>query len=184
MWRGGRDRECPPDSRGCLGTGRGVNGLDSEWEQEVLEKSSPCELWDKVMCSGFFRFKAFTLFLSLSFVGERPLASCFRSRISRRSLEMILSLSSARDVVDEYFKLRRAFPLLELCELSSFDVAHRSVLPNDLSLGLVCCDEATTEAPSAVAPSESLYDASVRHEGLYDVSVRHEGLYDVSEEIF
>jgi hypothetical protein len=73
---------------------------------------------------------------------------------------MILSLSSARDAVDEYFKLRRAFPLSELCEPSSFDVAHRSVLLNDLSLGSVCCDEATTDAPPAMASSESLYDAS------------------------
>ena len=91
---------------------------------------------------------------------------------------MILSLSSARDAVDEYFKLCQAFPLSKLCEPSSFDVAHRSVLSNDLSLGSVCCDEATTDAPPAMASSESLYDALVCHEDLYDVSVCHEGLYD------
>ena len=77
MWRGERDRECFPDSKGCLGVGRGVNDLDSDWEQEVSEKSSPREL-----CSGFFHFEAFTLFLGLSFAGDRPLASSFRSQIS------------------------------------------------------------------------------------------------------
>jgi hypothetical protein len=142
MWRGGRDRECLPDSRGCLGTSWGVSDLDSDWEQEVSEKSSPRKL-----CLG------------------------------------ILSLFSARDAVDEYFRLRRAFPLSELCEPNSFDSPQRSVLPSDLSLGLVCCDEAITEAPPVVALSESLYDASVCHEGSYDVSVRHEGLHG-SKEIF
>jgi hypothetical protein len=44
--------ECFLDSRGCLGTGRGVNDLDSDWEQEVLEKSSLREL-----CSGSFASK-------------------------------------------------------------------------------------------------------------------------------
>uniref|UniRef100_A0A2N9GQS1 Uncharacterized protein n=1 Tax=Fagus sylvatica TaxID=28930 RepID=A0A2N9GQS1_FAGSY len=97
---------------------------------------------------------------------------------------MNLSLSSARDAVDEYFKLRRAFLLSELCEPNSFDSPQRSVLPNDLSLGSVCYDEATTKAPPVVALSESLYDAWVCHEGSYDVSVRHKGLYGVSEEIF
>ena len=76
------------------------------------------------------------------------------------------------------FKLRLAFPLSKLCEPSSFDVAHRSVLPNDLSLGSECCDEATTDAPPAMASSESLYDALVCHEDLYDILVCHEGLYD------
>ena len=118
MWSGGRDRECPLDSRGCLGTGWGVSGLGSDWEQKVSEKSSPRE-----SCLGFFRFEAFTLFLGLSFVRDRPLASCFRSWISRRNSEMILWLSSVHEVVDVYFKLRRASPLSELCELGSFDVA-------------------------------------------------------------
>ena len=62
----------------------------------------------------------------------------------------------------------------KLCESSSFDVAHWSVLLADLTLGSVCCDEAAIEALPVVAPSE----------GLYDVSVRQEGLYDVSEETF
>ena len=97
---------------------------------------------------------------------------------------MILSLSSARDAMDEYFRLRQAFLLSELCEPNFFDSPQQSVLPNDLLLGSVCCDKAITEAPPVVALSESLYDALVCHEGSYDVSVRHEGLYGVSEEIF
>ena len=78
---------------------------------------------------------------------------------------MILSLSSARDAVDEYFRLRQAFLLSELCEPNFFDSPQQSVLPNDLLLGSVCCDKATTEAPPVVALSESLYDALVCHEG-------------------
>ena len=97
---------------------------------------------------------------------------------------MTISLSSDRDTVDEYFKLRQAFPLSDLCEPSSLDCSHRSFLPNDLSLGSVCCDEAETEAPPAAAPLESLCNASVRHDGSYDVSVCHEGLYDVLEGFF
>jgi hypothetical protein len=101
LWRGGRDRECPPDSKGCLETARGVSDLDSNWEQEVSAKSSLRELRDQVECSGFLRFETFTLFLGLSFAGDQFLASCLRSWISQRSSEIILSLSSAREAVDE-----------------------------------------------------------------------------------
>ena len=62
-WRGGRVRECLPDSRDCLGVGWSVNDLGSDWDQEVSEKSSQCE-----SCPRFLRFEAFTLFLGISFV--------------------------------------------------------------------------------------------------------------------
>ena len=101
LLRGGRDRECRSVSNRCLETTRGVNDLDSDSEQEVSAISSLRKLKDEVECSGFLRFEAFTLFLDLSFAGERPLTSCFRSRIFRRSSEMILSLSSARDAANE-----------------------------------------------------------------------------------
>ena len=101
LWRGGRDRECLPNSKGCLETARGVNDLDSDWEQEVFEKSSLRELRDQVECSGILRFEAFTLFLGLSFTGDRFLAFCLRSWISRHSSEIILSLSSACEAIDE-----------------------------------------------------------------------------------
>ena len=78
---------------------------------------------------------------------------------------MILSLSLASDA---WMSSLSRVP--ELYEPSSFDVTHWSVLPNDLSLGSVCCDEATIEALPAVASSEGLYDTTVCHEGLYDVS--------------
>jgi hypothetical protein len=45
--------------------------------------------------------ETFTLFLGLSFAGDQFLASCLKSWISRCSSKIILSLSSAREPVDE-----------------------------------------------------------------------------------
>ncbi len=94
--RGERVHEGPLDSRGYLGIGWSVDDFGSYWEQEVSEKSSQRESFP-----GFFRFEAFTLFLGLSFAGDRLLASCFRSWISQRNSEIILALSSVRDVACE-----------------------------------------------------------------------------------
>ena len=118
--------------------------------------------------SGFLRFEAFTLFLGLSFAGARLLASCFRSRISQRNSEIILSLSSVRDVMDEYFKPPQTFFLPGSCE--PLEVALWSLLLIDLSLGSVCCGGAFAEAPPVASPLEVSYGVSVGQEGLYKVS--------------
>uniref|UniRef100_A0A2N9G2G3 Uncharacterized protein n=1 Tax=Fagus sylvatica TaxID=28930 RepID=A0A2N9G2G3_FAGSY len=90
-----------PKSKGCLETTKDVDDLNSDWEQEVPVRSSLCELDGQLEYSGFLRFKAFTLFLGLSFAGDRFLASCLRSWISRYSSEIILLMSSAREAVDD-----------------------------------------------------------------------------------
>jgi hypothetical protein len=62
----------------------------------VSVQASVCTLGDGDS-SRPFRSERTNLFLGLSFVGDLSLASFLRSLISRRNLDMTLSLSSARD---------------------------------------------------------------------------------------